>query len=648
MNSNEEMLPRVLVNSLPKSGTNLLTRLLTMLPGMKNTGMHLGHSTLGGGRVQPGEMTVPVGVDMPVAVPLPRLAMPLGRLKPGEFASAHIPYSPIFSSYLGKNGYKVAMIVRHPGDVVLSHARYIHETPNHPLHAHYTTLSTDAQFFASISGVELPEITLPSIGERFESIARWADDEHVHLIKFEDLVGEKGGGSLEKQIACIRGFAKFLGSELADETVTHIIANLFGQSSTFRSGQIGGWKTDLSSEHLSAIHVQLGQRLSSLGYRVAQAVTEERALPDPVETTIDSTTETTIETTTETKTGVAPEAMATLSSHPNLIYLVSQPRAGSTLLQRVLSGHSDIHTLAEPWVMLHPIFALRRQGVQTAYNATLANDALDDFMEALPNGRKDYVQAIQAMASTLYRGALANVEANHFLDKTPRYYYILGELSEVFPDAKIIILLRNPLAVLSSVLRTWVGKNWQRLQLHREDLLRAPALLVDGLATLNGQAIVLHYEKFVSSPETELDKLCAALEIPTEQQMLDYALQAPPKGRMGDPVGVKSHSRPVPNSLDKWKETFSYPTYRLLAEIMLTLVGRDVIAQMGYEYDSLYEALLAIPLSADFVAKEEIVDMISSLCISPAEVEKISPIIARYLMPEASETHAESLSEVPA
>ena len=43
----------------------------------------------------------------------------------------------------------------------------------------------------------------------------------------------------------------------------------------------------------------------------------------------------------------------------NLIFIISQPRSGSTLLQRMLSGNKDIKTSAETWLMLHPLYAVR-------------------------------------------------------------------------------------------------------------------------------------------------------------------------------------------------------------------------------------------------------------------------------------------------
>ena len=49
------------------------------------------------------------------------------------------------------------------------------------------------------------------------------------------------------------------------------------------------------------------------------------------------------------------------------------------------------------------------------------------------------------MYSHLYNCALKDTGKKFFfLDKTPRYHYIISEIYRTFPKAKLIILLRNP------------------------------------------------------------------------------------------------------------------------------------------------------------------------------------------------------------
>src|SRR6202012_2553875 len=86
----------------------------------------------------------------------------------------------------------------------------------------------------------------------------------------------------------------------------------------------------------------------------------------------------------------------------NLVFLISQPRSGSTLLQRILAGHEEVFTTAEPWIMLHLMHGLKRNGHTADYNAEWARNALADFCESLPGGEEDYVAAARGMAIHLY------------------------------------------------------------------------------------------------------------------------------------------------------------------------------------------------------------------------------------------------------
>ena len=42
-----------------------------------------------------------------------------------------------------------------------------------------------------------------------------------------------------------------------------------------------------------------------------------------------------------------------LFNEKNLIFIISPPRSGSTLLQRILNNSSEIETTSEPWFLLH-------------------------------------------------------------------------------------------------------------------------------------------------------------------------------------------------------------------------------------------------------------------------------------------------------
>ena len=76
------------------------------------------------------------------------------------------------------------------------------------------------------------------------------------------------------------------------------------------------------------------------------------------------------------------------TSSPEIIFIISQPRSGSTLLQRILGSHKEIYTTSEPWLMLSPIYAARKSGVQAEYDHQLSRCALKEYLTVLPDGEK--------------------------------------------------------------------------------------------------------------------------------------------------------------------------------------------------------------------------------------------------------------------
>ena len=280
----------------------------------------------------------------------------------------------------------------------------------------------------------------------------------------------------------------------------------------------------------------------------------------------------------------------------NLVFLISQPRAGSTLLQRMLVAHPDIYTTSEPWLMLHPLYALREAGIETEYNAGKALGGLREFLSALPEGEQAYWEALRRAFSYLYQRALTTADKGLFLDKTPRYYFIIPELYRLFPKAKFVFLLRNPLAVLASILETWVKDKLQKLSNCRHDLLTAPSCILQGIELLKEQAIVVHYEELVDRPELVLRDLCERLGISFHVEMVEYGRhQAPAKWRYGDQGAAYQHTRPVPELAGQWVEVLSRSQcWWQWAQAYLQCLGPDMVLRMGYSYEELEKTLASI------------------------------------------------------
>lgn len=274
-----------------------------------------------------------------------------------------------------------------------------------------------------------------------------------------------------------------------------------------------------------------------------------------------------------------------------LIFLVSQPRAGSSLLQRILGGHPQIQTVSEPWLLLHPVYAMRAAGYEAEYDAHLGRQALQGFLRTLPRGEEAYVEGLRKMCGHLYGRALAESGKSRFLDKTPRYYYILPELFRVFPQARFIILFRNPLAVLCSILGAWVKENWFALSWHKDDLLRAPHLLLEGLALLGERCVVARFEELVRNPEGELREICKGLRVDFEPAMIEYGRTPLPRWPFGDQETLYRYAHPVSQLAENWLGTLEEPQCWRLASDYLRWLGRATLERMGYPYEEVKQRL---------------------------------------------------------
>ncbi len=102
------------------------------------------------------------------------------------------------------------------------------------------------------------------------------------IIKFENIVGEKGGGTHQAQIKEIDKICAFLEIPINNSQIEYIIENLFGLRSndygtksvgkaldnTFHDGQIGKWKTHFNEENSQLFYSKYGDYLRTYEYEL--------------------------------------------------------------------------------------------------------------------------------------------------------------------------------------------------------------------------------------------------------------------------------------------------------------------------------------------------------------------------------------------
>lgn len=284
------------------------------------------------------------------------------------------------------------------------------------------------------------------------------------------------------------------------------------------------------------------------------------------------------------------------------IFLLSLPRSGSTLVQRIVAAHDGVATAPEPWVALPQVYALRDGGAYAEYGHALATRAISDFAERLDGGAVRYRQEVRDFIERLYRAA-AEPDDRWFVDKTPRYHFIAEDLFELFPDARFVFVWRHPLAVVGSTVHTWGHGRWM-VDRWRVDLFEGLDRLVEAYRAHAERAHGVRFEDLIVHPDAAWPSLFDYLAIPYEPSALQRFSDVDLEARMGDPTGRREWQNLSTEPLEKWKSVISTPVRKRWCRDYLRWIGAERLAVMGYELDALLDDLESIPTNLGLVASD--------------------------------------------
>jgi hypothetical protein len=243
--------------------------------------------------------------------------------------------------------------------------------------------------------------------------------------------------------------------------------------------------------------------------------------------------------------------------------------------------------------MLPFVYLLKPTHFTAEYNDWFAYVAFKEFLDNLPLGEVYYYTHLREFALSLYQYTLNGTGKSIFLDKTPRYYFIIPELAKIFPDAKFILLFRNPMAVLCSILDYNFSGNWQGFQKidRYSDVCIAPRLMIEGKQFLGNRAVDVHYESLIDSPQQEVKRICDFCGLEYTPDMIEYGDKVHLQGSFVDKKSIYRHNGPVSNYKDAWRKALKSPQGLRFARGYLNMLGKELVDELGYPYDELIEYL---------------------------------------------------------
>lgn len=264
----------------------------------------------------------------------------------------------------------------------------------------------------------------------------------------------------------------------------------------------------------------------------------------------------------------------------NLIFLISLPHAGTAMLGQWFNGQRNLYCPLEPCAMLGPVHALKRPVAVAAYESPLARMAHDRFVGQLPGREDDYLDALRAMASVLYGRALSAAGKTIFVDSSTPNYLIVPELRTVFPEAKFVFLLRNPLAVFLSALSDEFANDVRAFEqsARYRDILRSVQCVGKAVFVPGHDQIRVCLEELITDPGNTLSNLSRRLGIACE------ATDAIPRQ-----ARFMRIDRGVSELLSKAKDPQETSALRTFAENLLHGLAEELVQNLGYDYAALLE-----------------------------------------------------------
>jgi tetratricopeptide (TPR) repeat protein len=191
------------------------------------------------------------------------------------------------------------------------------------------------------------------------------------------------------------------------------------------------------------------------------------------------------------------------AGHPSAepIFVVGMPRTGTTLVERIVSSHSEVYSAGE----LQTLSLVIKRAAQTKSNKVLDSETVEQGLKAdFGVLGHDYLQSNRPVTG----------HTPHFIDKMPLNFFNIGFIHLALPDAKIICLRRHPLDACLSNYRQLFALTDSPYYHYSYDLLDTGRyyilfhrLMEHWRRVLPGKVLEIQYEELVADQETQSRRL---------------------------------------------------------------------------------------------------------------------------------------------
>jgi tetratricopeptide (TPR) repeat protein len=225
------------------------------------------------------------------------------------------------------------------------------------------------------------------------------------------------------------------------------------------------------------------------------------------------------------------------------IFIVGLPRTGTTLVERIIGSHSQVHSAGE-------LAALSAAIGKTLQRSGARLEGWGGYGAALSQLDGDSIAREYLALSYSRRGDQAR-----FIDKHPANFFYCGLILRAFPGAHIIHLTRHPLAACHAIYKTRFNNAYPfayDLDELADFYMGYRRLMTHWHQVLPGRILDVAYEDLVTQQEVATRRLLEFLELPFEEACLQFHLNPAPATASASAVQVR---QPLySSSLHQWQQ----------------------------------------------------------------------------------------------
>lgn len=260
-----------------------------------------------------------------------------------------------------------------------------------------------------------------------------------------------------------------------------------------------------------------------------------------------------------------------MSFSDKIIFIVGNSRSGTTMMLRIFNNHPQLMVLNE----LHffeQLWAPEDKGQLLSEEAAvvLASKLLLTQRIGYMTHDQDYTQFTQEARMLIAEMDMRNITAeavfNHFTkrevqlngksvvcEKTPQNVFYLKEIFELYPNAKVINMVRDPRAIMLSQKNKWNRRNLGGDYMTRREALRLrinyhpitlsklwnAAIQAAAAFSSDNRMITVRFEDLLEAPESTLYRVCEHIGVAFDKNMMNITQESSSVEKDSKEIGFK-------------------------------------------------------------------------------------------------------------